>query len=114
MSLTVKYFVISNYFEWSIRATSIGVSIIQFLIITSRTGNHCAYVMGLLRFESDWLMLLITAQLLKVIVFSLWRLKLRDMETEAGEYNISTIMSDRPTLERFSGDQENKGQLTPK
>lgn len=90
---------ISNYIEWAIRAATILVSIFQFLIITSRTANHCAYTMGLLMLESQWLMVLVQVQVLKVLVFSVWQIKLHGQEFHADEERISSIKSARPTAE---------------
>ena len=57
--------------------------------------------MGLLKFESQWLLMLITIQLFKVIFFSLWQIKLINKEfNEEDEERISTIRSDgRPTAD---------------
>ena len=52
---TLRRYLISTYIEWTLRVVIVLVSILQFLIITSRTGTYCAYTTGLLRFESQWL-----------------------------------------------------------
>ena len=94
--MTLNRALISTYIEWIVRVSFICVSIFQFLIITSRTGKYCANTLGLLSLESNWILTLVTVQLLKVIVFSLWQLMLHSKDFNEDE-RISTIRSSRPT-----------------
>ena len=92
---TLKQSLISTYIEWTIRGIAVLVSIFQFLIITSRSSLYCAYTMGLLKFESQWLQMLVTIQLLKVVIFSLWQIKLINEDcSQEDEERFSSIRSD--------------------
>ena len=67
---------ISTYFEWFYRLSVIVVSVVQFLIISSKSSEYCIKFEDLLTLESQWLAQLITLQMAKVVVFSFWKIRL--------------------------------------
>ena len=63
---------VSVYAEWVFRISIIAVSCLQMLILHQNTSRYCIEESGVLSLESNWLQWLITAQVVKVLVLSMW------------------------------------------
>ena len=51
-------------------------------VVLSNAGSYCTQTLKLLHFESQWLTMLVILQFLKVIVISLWQLRLINYGSE--------------------------------
>lgn len=62
--------------EWVFRGLICLVSLLQILILKSASGNYCIHELAVLYEEGLWLKTLITIQILKVFLFSIWHVLL--------------------------------------
>lgn len=74
MTLTLE--TVYAVMEWVFRGLICLVSLLQFLIRRSQTGQYCIEGTGVLKDEGKWLKALICAQLTKVLLFSIWHIAL--------------------------------------
>ena len=49
------------------------ISLVQLNVVKSKSGHYCVKDLQTLRIEGDWMMAIIWLQLLKVVLFSVWR-----------------------------------------
>ena len=80
------------------------------MVIKSSEESNCTD--DILEFESDWLQSLSLAQLVKVIVFSIWELKLHYRDAER-RHTISTIRHTRATNDLASKQKSKQQRLRP-
>ena len=62
--------------EWVVRTGTVVVTIAQMLVKNSHQGMYCTHTTRLLRLESEWLSILIYMQVLKVVLFTVWQIKI--------------------------------------
>lgn len=76
-TITLRLLGISNVTEWALRFGTGAVSLLQFLLNHANQSSQCVKKPnGVLVSESNWMAILVTAQLLKIAMFSIWSLKL--------------------------------------
>ena len=71
---------LTNYADWGFRASAVAVSMLQYLILRSKTGVYCADRQEVLAPEKEWLLYLISCQLAKAVLLSAWDLKLKALQ----------------------------------
>lgn len=62
--------------EWVFRGLYIIVSLLQAMIMTSKTGQHCINETLVLQEEGHWLKWLIIVQVVKIVMLSVWHILL--------------------------------------
>ena len=70
---------VTNYADWGFRASAVGISLLQYMILRSKTGVYCSDQLQVLAPEKEWLSWLISFQLAKAVALSAWDLKLKSL-----------------------------------
>ena len=73
---TLAFETVYAVMEWVFRGLYVLVSLLQAMIMSSRTGDYCINELGVLQEEGFWLKWLIIVQVFKIVSLSIWHILL--------------------------------------
>ena len=86
---------ISTVIGWILKSAILTVSIIQILVMHSNYGQYCIKQLEVLGIEGQWLQTIVVMQISKVVVFTIWWLKITyGRDDSRNTYNRESIYSD--------------------